>query len=478
MDAPTPLPNAATSLSDLLSKQREAFARERDPDWSVRVDRIRRIADIVKRHERELVAAVTHDFGHRSSHETRLAELYIVAAEARYVIRHLRRWMKSRRVATPWHLLPASARIIRQPLGVVGVISPWNYPVQLALGPVVAALAAGNRVMLKPSELTPETSRVLAELIGDRFGDDEVAVVQGDAAIGAAFAALPFDHLFFTGSTAVGRRVAVAAAQNLTPVTLELGGKSPAIVDDDADLTRSVDRIVLGKLLNAGQTCIAPDYALVPRSRVDAFVKAARAGVQKLYPNIAANADYSSIVNERHYSRLLNLVEDARQKGARIETLGDAHQTSELPRRLLPTLVTDVTDDMAIMRDEIFGPLLPIETFDTLDQVIAKINARPHPLAMYWFGNNGARRARVLRETLAGGVTVNDTLWHFAHEALPFGGVGASGNGVYHGEFGFATFSRDKPVYFQSRHAPTRLLYPPYGRSFERILTLLRNRNA
>ena len=480
MDASRALPDAAISarLDELLSRQREAFAGDRDPDRGVRIDRLQRIADIVKRNERALVAAIARDFGHRSSHETRLAELYIVAAEARYAIRHLRRWMKPRRVATPWHLLPASARIIRQPLGVVGVISPWNYPVQLALGPVVAALAAGNRAMLKPSELTPETSRVLAELVRDRFRDDELVVVQGDAAVGAAFAALPFDHLFFTGSTAVGRRVAAAAAQNLTPVTLELGGKSPAIVDDDADLNRSVDRLVVGKLLNAGQTCIAPDYALVPRSRVEAFMKAARASVQKLYPNVATNNDYSSIINERHYSRLRELVEDARRKGAHIETLGDANQTSELPRRFLPTLVTDVTDDMAIMREEIFGPLLPIETFDSLDEVIAKINARPHPLALYWFGDDAARRARVLRETLAGGVTVNDTLWHFAHEALPFGGVGASGNGVYHGEFGFTTFSREKPVYFQSRHAPTRLLYPPYGRVFERILTLLRNRNA
>ena len=470
--------SSTDALTQRFRRQREAFAADRYPDVAARRDRLERVADIVKRNERALVAAIDRDFGHRSAHETRIAELYIVAAEARHAIRDLPRWMKPARIATPWHLLPAKARIVRQPLGVAGVISPWNYPVQLALAPVVAALAAGNRVMLKPSELTPATSALLAELVEARFRDDEFAVVQGGADVGRAFAALPFDHLFFTGSTAVGRQVALAAAANLTPVTLELGGKSPAVFDSDADFATGVPRLLTGKLLNAGQTCIAPDYALVPKSRVDDFVAAAAAGMRALYPDVARNADYSSIVNARHYARLIALVEDARGKGARIVALGDDAADSAYPRRLVPTLVVGVTDDMAIMREEIFGPLLPVEAYASLDEAIAKINARPHPLAMYWFGRDTTRRARALRDTLAGGVTVNDTLLHFAHPGLPFGGVGASGSGVYHGEFGFATFSSAKPVYFQARYAPTRLLQPPYGAMFERVLALLRRRNG
>ena len=492
MNAPVEAVGQVDDLGRLLQLQREAFAHERYPDLRTRRDRLERLSRLVTRHEARIVAAIDRDFGHRSSHETRLAELYVVAAEARHAIRRLPRWMRARRVATPWHLLPAKARIVRQPLGVVGIISPWNYPVQLALAPAVAALAAGNRVMLKPSELAPSTSALLAELVGGEFREDEFAVVVGDAAIGRAFASLPFDHLFFTGSTAVGRSVAAAAAANLTPVTLELGGKSPAVFDVDADFKQGVRRLIAGKLLNAGQTCIAPDYALVPRGRVDAFVSAARAAACKLYPMVTSNADYSSIVNPRHYARLTALVDDARSRGARVIELDEAgsgdsphprldeagSNDSPHPRRLAPTLVLDVNDDMAIMREEIFGPLLPVETYASLDEAIARVNARPHPLAMYWFGADGARCERALRETLAGGVTVNDTLWHFAHEGLPFGGVGASGSGAYHGEHGFARFSNEKAVFVQSRFAPTRLLQPPYGRVFERVLAQLRKLNT
>jgi len=471
--------NPPASLERLLLLQRSAFEAERYPGVATRRDRLERLRRIVTQDESRFVAAIERDFGHRSAHETRLAELYIVGAEARHAIRRLSRWMKPRRVATPWHLLPASARIMHQPVGVVGIISPWNYPVQLALAPAVAAIAAGNRVMLKPSELTPATSSLLAELVSAAFREDEFAVVEGDADIGQAFSALAFDHLFFTGSTAVGRKVAQAAAANLTPVTLELGGKSPAVFDATADFASSVPRLMVGKLLNAGQTCIAPDYALVPAARLDEFIAAATATVHDLYPQVSINPDYTSIVNARHFARLTGLLDDARSKGARIMPLGEAGaRTDTTPRRLVPTLVAGVTDDMAIMREEIFGPLLPIETYSTPDDAIAKINARPHPLALYWFGADRRHCERMLRQTLAGGVTVNDTLWHFAHEGLPFGGVGASGSGQYHGEHGFVTFSKAKPVYAQSRLAPTRLLYPPYGRVFERVLALLKRRNG
>jgi len=471
--------NPPASLERLLLVQRSAFEAERYPSVATRRNRLERLRRLVTQHESRFVAAIERDFGHRSAHETRLAELYIVGAEARHAIRRLSRWMKPRRVATPWHLLPASARIMHQPVGVVGIISPWNYPVQLALAPAVAAIAAGNRVMLKPSELTPATSSLLAELVSASFREDEFAVVEGDADIGQAFSALAFDHLFFTGSTAVGRKVAQAAAANLTPVTLELGGKSPAVFDATADFASSVPRLMVGKLLNAGQTCIAPDYALVPAARLDEFIAAATATVHDLYPQVSTNPDYTSIVNARHFARLTGLLDDARSKGARIMPLGEAGaRTDTTPRRLVPTLVAGVTDDMAIMREEIFGPLLPIETYSTPDDAIAKINARPHPLALYWFGADRRHCERMLRQTLAGGVTVNDTLWHFAHEGLPFGGVGASGSGQYHGEHGFVTFSKAKPVYAQSRFAPTRLLYPPYGRVFERVLALLKRRNG
>jgi coniferyl-aldehyde dehydrogenase len=474
MNAPAPPPaSAPAELGRVLAVQRAAFARERYPEPGVRRDRLARMLSMVTAHEAAFIAAIGRDFGHRSAHETRLAELYIVAAETRHALRHLRQWMRPRRVPTPLSLLPGSSRIERQPLGVVGVISPWNYPVQLALGPVVGALAAGNRVLLKPSELTPATSELLARLVREQFREDEFAVVQGDATIGQAFARLPLDHLFFTGSTAVGRSVALAAAENLTPVTLELGGKSPAIFDVDADFESAAPRLAVGKLLNAGQTCIAPDYALVPAERVDAFVAAVREAVARLYPRFGGNPDYSAIVNERHLARLTRLADDARERGARIVTLGPANAESD-GRKLVPALVIGVTDEMAIMREEIFGPLLPVETYATLAGAIERVNARPHPLAFYWFGTNAQRRDRVLRETLAGGVTVNDTLWHFAHHGLPFGGVGASGIGAYHGERSFLAFTHEKGVFLQARATPAKLLYPPNGKTYDKVLAQLK----
>jgi coniferyl-aldehyde dehydrogenase len=461
-------------LDRLFALQRAAFARERYPDFATRRDRLARLKALVSDNEARFAAAVDRDFGDRSEHETRLAELYVVAAEIADAQAHLARWMRTERVATPLHLMPGRARIERQPIGVAGIISPWNYPVQLALAPALGALAAGNRVLLKPSELTPATADLLRELVAARFAEDEFAVVVGNAELGQAFSRLPFDHLFFTGSTAVGRHVARAAADNLTPVTLELGGKSPALFAADADLALTAPRLMSGKLLNAGQTCIAPDYALVPAGRAGALVEALQTAAAKLYPSFETNPDYTAIVNERHYVRLCALVDDARAKGARIVTLNPANEAPDpKTRKLLPALILDVDETMAVMQEEIFGPLLPIETYGTLDDAVAKINRRPHPLAFYYFGREGMDSGKVLRQTLAGGVTVNDTLWHFAHKNLPFGGVGASGAGAYHGEASFLTFTHRKPVFAQSRFAAARLLYPPYGKVFEQILGLL-----
>jgi coniferyl-aldehyde dehydrogenase len=470
---------AIDNLERLFALQRAAFARERYPTLPVRRDRLERLRQLTVENEDAIAAAIDADFGGRSPHETRLAETYVVANGIRHMERHLAAWMLPRRVPLSLSLLPGRGRIHPQPLGVVGILSPWNYPFQLALAPAVGAIAAGNRVLLKPSELTPRTSALIAELVARHFREDEFAVVLGDATVGRAFTALKFDHLFFTGSTAVGRLVAKAAAENLVPVTLELGGKSPALVDEDADLDLIVPRLVAGKLFNAGQTCIAPDYALVREDRRDAFVERVRTAIAALYPSLAGNRDYTAIVNERHYRRLAGLVADAREKGATVIEVNPAAEALPPERRkIAPTLIVGATDAMAVMQEEIFGPLLPIETYATLDEAIARIDARPRPLALYYFGADRARRDRVLQETIAGGVTVNDTLWHFSHEDLPFGGVGDSGVGAYHGEGSFRTFSNDKGVFVQSRFAVSRLLYPPYGATFERLLGVLKRFNT
>ena len=468
-------PAAIDELARLHALQREAFKRERYPSLATRRDRLRRLLDLTRRHERAIVDAIGADFGSRSSHETRLAELLIVANGLRDALRDVKRWMKPRRVATPLALVPGRGEILAQPLGVVGIIAPWNYPFQLAMVPATGALAAGNRVLIKPSEITPRTAALLHELIASAFAEDEMAVVTGGADVGRAFAATKFDHLFFTGSTQVGRKVAQAAAAQLVPVTLELGGKSPALFAADADLEIAVPRFVAGKLFNAGQTCIAPDYALVPTTLRETFIERVRATIARFYPAIADNPDYTAIVNDAHYARLRALVEDARTRGATVLEVNPRAETLDPSlRKLAPTLIVGVDDAMSVMQEEIFGPLLPVETYDSIDDAIARIAARPSPLAFYYFGRDAAQRDRVMRETLAGGVTVNDTLWHFGHEDLPFGGVGDSGIGAYHGERSFLTFSNQKSIFLQPRYAPARLLWPPYGRTFDRLLALLK----
>ena len=472
VSAPAP---AAADAAALHALQRAAFSAERYPSYAVRRDRLDRLASLIDRHERQIIAAIADDFGVRPPQETRLTELFVVDVALRHASRHLATWMRSRRASTPLYLRPGRSWIERQPLGVVGIVSPWNYPVQLALLPAIAALAAGKRAMIKPSEITPSTAALLATLVARYFSPGELAVVNGGSDVGAAFARLRFDHLLFTGSTQVGRSIALAAAENLTPVTLELGGKSPALIHANADLAALSARLAVGKLLNAGQTCIAPDYALGPGQRAEALVQALQRAVARLYPAPVDNRDYASIIDERHYSRLVALLDDARAKGARVIALGTGNGSAAGgKRRMPPTLVLDVSDAMAVMQQEIFGPILPVETYATLDQAIERINARPRPLAMYMFGGSATERRRVLEQTTAGGVTLDDTLWHFSNENLPFGGVGASGYGAYHGERGFLTFSHQKPVFAQSRATPGRLLYPPYGERFEATLRLLK----
>jgi coniferyl-aldehyde dehydrogenase len=462
-------------LQALFALQQQAFAAQSFPSEAVRLDRLVRLKRLVEEHEHPIAEAISADFGNRSHHETVIGEVIIVLAAVAHARRHLRRWMKQRRVRTSFHSLPGSSSILPQPLGVAGIVSPWNYPLQLALVPAIAALAAGNRVMLKPSELTPRFSQLMADLVARHFSVDEFTVVTGDADTGRAFVRLPFNHLFFTGSTAVGRQVALAAAANLTPVTLELGGKSPAIVDDSADLLDTARKLAAGKLFNAGQTCIAPDYALVPAARLQDFMQAYTQAVEEMYPTLEGNADYTSIVNERHFARLQALADDARSSGAQVQIINPGGAPDDpVSRKMRPAILVGVDDSMAVMREEIFGPLLPVMGYGTMDEAIAFVNARARPLALYWFGRDRANQERVLRETVSGGVTVNDVLLHLAQENLPFGGVGDSGSGAYHGEYGFRVFSKEKPVFEQSRLSGTWLLRPPYGKLVNSLIRTIK----
>ncbi|MCV2421775.1 coniferyl aldehyde dehydrogenase [Paucibacter sp. DJ2R-2] len=455
----------------VLEQQRAAFRAEMAPSREVRLDRLERVRRMTAKHSEALVKAISADFGHRARQETLLADIFTVESGARHAQKHLRDWMRPRRQPTALHFLPASNRLMRQPLGVVGVVAPWNYPFYLALGPAVGALAAGNRVMIKPSELTPRTGELMAAMVAEFFAPEEMTVLNGDAELARAFTALPFDHLCFTGSTPVGRIVAQAAAQNLTPVTLELGGKSPALVDRSCDLKLTASRIAHGKLFNAGQTCVAPDYLLVPKDLVEPLVHEIKLAMRRLYPKLGGNPDYTHIATPRHLARLRGLLDDARAKGAK---LIPSHEEKPGGRALVPHLLLGVNEQMTVMQEEIFGPLLPIVPYVEVDHALAYINRHDKPLALYWFGRDAAMREHVLSQTQAGGVTVNDCIWHLGQEEQPFGGVGASGMGAYHGEFGFRSFSKEKPVFHQSRWAGTRLFFPPYGKTFDRLLGLLK----
>ncbi len=464
--------NITEQLQLTLDLQRNAFLAEPMPTLAVRRARLQAVLDMTRKYADELATAISKDFGHRSKHETLLADVFVVESGAKHALSHLRRWAKPRRIPTQMQYLPAYNRITPQPLGVVGVIAPWNYPYYLAMGPAIAALAAGNRVMIKPSELTPATSELMARMVAEFFAPDVMTVCNGDAAVGKAFSALAFDHLFFTGSTQVGRIVAQAAAANLTPVTLELGGKSPVVIDESADLAQVAQRLAFGKVLNAGQTCIAPDYVLAPKAMVEPLAQALLANFRRMYPSIAGNADYTSICTQRHLDRLNDILAEARAGGARVMA---SHEGVNDGRKLAPHLLLDVKNDMRVMREELFGPLLPIIGVDSPEEAIRHIQKNDRPLAMYWFGRNMAARDKLLDATHAGGVTVNDCLWHIGQENQPFGGVGASGQGSYHGIWGFDRMSHLKPVFHQTRmFAGTQLFQPPYGAVFTKLLGVLR----
>ena len=469
-----PAGGSGRAPDQILARQRAAFLRDGPPGLTQRRADLKKLRAAVLVRRANIERALDADFGHRSRYETAAMEMMTLVQGIDYLHRNLRRFMapSRRRVALTFSF--ARARIEYQPLGVVGIIAPWNYPLSLALMPLATAIAAGNRTMLKPSEFTPETSRLLAHMLADTFAEEQVAVVTGDAAVGAAFAALPFDHLLFTGSTAVGRAVMRAASENLVPVTLELGGKSPAIVAPGWAHDRTAAGIAYGKLANAGQTCIAPDYVLGQADEVKAFAAAYGRAVAALYPDGPAGDDYTSIINDRHFGRLRRLIDDANAKGAGVAGVGVHPESAQgRPCTLAPTLVLGATGDMAIMQEEIFGPVLPVVTYGTIDEAIAYVNVRPRPLSLYYFGGDDDDRRKVLSRTTSGNVGINTTMMYYPQDDLPFGGVGASGMGAYHGVEGFRRISHAKGIYVQGRWNVSDLMRAPYGRVADPILGMM-----
>jgi len=461
------------TLDSAFHALRSAYRAEPNSGWMKRQRCLSHLAEMLRDQQSALAQAVRLDFGQRSPVETRLAELFPALAAIRHARRHLKRWMKPQNRGVSVWFRPAQNFVMPQALGVVGIVVPWNYPIYLAIGPLIAALAAGNRVMIKMSELTPHTGALLATLLEQTLGSDLVRVFNGSTELAQQFTRLPFDALLFTGSTLVGHHVMAAAALNLTPVTLELGGKSPVIIASDADLERAAQSIVAGKMLNAGQTCVAPDYVLLPRGKRAALVMALTRAASRAYPTLTDNPDLSAIINQPHYQRLQDWCVEAGHAGATVQAVNPQGEDPSATRKMPLTLVWDCPEHCALLQQEIFGPILPLVEVEDLDQAIDYINQRPRPLALYLFSQERAVIERVLQQTVSGGVCVNETVLHVAQDDLPFGGVGASGMGHYHGHEGFLTFSKLKPVFRQRRLNTRWLLLPPYGWIAEGLLRLM-----
>lgn len=460
-----------TEMQEIVSAQRAAFMAELPVSIAVRKDRLKRAAAMVADNAAAFCDALREDFGHRSSEQSMMTDIASSVASITHAIKSIESWARreKRSVQFPLGLLGARAWVEYQPKGVIGIIAPWNFPVNLVMGPLSGAFAAGNRAMVKTSEFTPRVAALFEAVAPRYFAIEELAFVSGGADVGKAFAELPFDHLLFTGATAIGKHILHAAADNLTPVTLELGGKSPVIVGQSADIAQATERVTLGKMLNAGQICLAPDYMLVSAEQEAAVVDGLRAAASAMYPNLLANPDYTAIVNDRHFERLTALLDDARAKGATVQAVNPAGEdfSASNGRKMPLHIITNVTDSMDVMQQEIFGPVLPIRRYSGIDDAIAQVNARDRPLGLYYFGRDEAERRRVLDRTISGGVTLDDVVFHVSMEDLPFGGVGPSGMGSYHGIDGFRTFSHAKAVYKQARIDVAKLagLKPPYGKA-------------
>lgn len=466
----------AVAMNALLARQKAAHLRDGEPSAQIRIGRLDRAIGLLVDNRQAIQDAVRADFGSRSPEATAFTDIAASIGPLKHARAHLGKWMRpERRKPSPaiLGLFGAKAEIRFQPKGVVGIISPWNFPVNLTFAPLAGVLAAGNRAMIKPSELTPATSELMARMFAGAFPEEEIAVVTGGPEVGQAFSSLAFDPLIFTGATAIARHVMRAAAENLTPVTLELGGKSPVILGKSADVALAAARIMNGKTLNAGQICLAPDYVLTPRESLEPFVAGAQAAVSKMFPTMKDNPDYTAIIAQRHYDRIKGYVDEARAKGARvIELKPEGEDLSQQEhRKIAPTLIIDPTDDMKVMQEEIFGPVLPVKTYGGIDEAIGYVNGHDRPLGLYYFGSDQAEREKVLASTTSGGVTVNDVIFHVAQENLPFGGIGPSGMGAYHGHEGFREFSHAKSIYTQIKaDKPLQQMRPPFGPAIRKYL--------
>jgi coniferyl-aldehyde dehydrogenase len=482
MNAPQTVSQAGdieTRMQETLDAQREDFLREGAVSAETRIDRIDRAMDALLKYQDRLCEALDSDFSCRARQVTLLTDVAASVQPLKHAKKHLRQWMRGEKRPTnfPLNLLGGRSRIEYQPLGVVGVISPWNFPVNLTFGPLAGILAAGNRAMIKPSEFTPATSEVMAGMVAEAFDPKEVALFTGGPEVGQAFSALPFDHLLFTGATSVARHIMTAAARNLVPVTLELGGKSPVIISRSADLAVALERVMLGKTLNAGQICLAPDYLLVPEEKLEDVITAAADAVKRMYPTLLGNGEYTAIVNDRHYQRLSGYLDELAERGARVVPLNPADEDFSAQadsRKIPPTLIPQPPAGSRVMEEEIFGPLLPIRTYKDFEETIAYVNSQPRPLAAYYFGSDPAEEEAVLTRTTSGGACINDVIMHVMQEELPFGGVGPAGMGAYHGEAGFRTFSHAKSIYRQSKLNVAKIggMLPPYGPATEKTIKM------
>lgn len=454
---------------------KSAYKKQPFPTFAERQDWLNCLKQMILENEDSIIEAIDKDFSGRAEFESQIAEIYPSVKAIKYAQKHLSSWMRSEKKPMSIWFKPASAKIIYQPLGVAGIIVPWNYPLYMAVGPLVCALAAGNRVMLKMSEFTPVFSQLFAELVSKYLPQDLVAVINGGPETGAEFSQLAFDHILFTGSNRVGKKVMKAASDNLTSVTLELGGKSPTIIDQDYSVKDSAEKIMFGKLLNSGQTCLAPDYVFLPKEKQSEFIAACKAATKKFYPKWN-DQNYSAINSEKQFARQQELLQDVIDHGGELIYLNNQQAEKTDGRKMSPALITQTIDKMLVRQEEIFGPVLPVVTYESLDEVIDYVNDNPRPLALYFFSNKRKNIERILTETVSGGVTINDVIMHVSQESLPFGGVGNSGMGHYHGFEGFKTFSKAKGVFKQSPLAGTRLMYPPYGKLAKFLYKLMRGR--
>ena len=460
------------SLPEQLVRLKQACQAQPMPSLAQRRSRLTALKSALLAHKQALCDALALDYGQRSDYDSLVADILPCVMQINYSLKRLKGWMKPVRRHPGLLLAPARVEVHYQPLGVVGIMVPWNFPVMLSLGPLIGAIAAGNRAMIKLSEFTPHTNAALRTLLAQVFDDDEVVLIEGDAGLAAAFSTLPFDHLLFTGSTAVGRQVMAAAAPQLTPLTLELGGKSPCLIAPDMPLALAVERMIFGKSLNAGQICVAPDYVLLPRGQEQAFIEAYQTHFRRLYPKGLDSPDYGSIINAAQYERLTAWLAEAKQAGAQAHPCASPAR-DDGARRLVPHLLTEVPGHCQLMQQEIFGPLLPLVPYDSIEEAIAYVAARPRPLALYLMSLDETLQSRLIRETHAGGMAINECLFQVAADDAPFGGIGPSGMGHYHGHEGFLTFSKAKTVLRRGRFSTGNLIHPPYRRWYQQLMMAL-----